>query len=81
MGWAEHVACVGEKGDACRVLVEKHEGRRPLVRWEDDFQMNLEKIDWEDTDWIRKIWNSSRGQAIVSTVMNLCFIKCEEFLD
>jgi len=50
MGWAEHVACMGEKGNACSILVWEHEGRRPLGRWEDDMEMGLEEIEWEDTD-------------------------------
>jgi hypothetical protein len=32
MRWAEHVARMGEKRNACRLLVEKSEGRRPLGR-------------------------------------------------
>jgi hypothetical protein len=30
--WAGHVSCVGEKRNACRVLVGKPEGTRPLGR-------------------------------------------------
>jgi hypothetical protein len=30
MKWAGHVARMGEKGKACRLLVGKPEGRRPL---------------------------------------------------
>jgi hypothetical protein len=32
MIWAGHVANVGKKKNAYRVLVGKHEGKRPLVR-------------------------------------------------
>jgi len=32
MRWAEHVACMGESRVLYRVLVGKHEGKRPLVR-------------------------------------------------
>jgi hypothetical protein len=32
MRWAGHVARMGEKRDACRLLVGKPEGRRPLGR-------------------------------------------------
>jgi hypothetical protein len=28
--WAEHVACMGERRDTCRVLVVKREGRNQL---------------------------------------------------
>jgi hypothetical protein len=61
MGWAGHVACMWEKGNARRVLVWNHEGRRPLGRWEDDIVMGLEEIEWEDTDWIHVTWDRARG--------------------
>jgi hypothetical protein len=32
MGWTGHVARMGEKRDAYRILVEKPEGKRPLGR-------------------------------------------------
>jgi hypothetical protein len=32
MGWAGHVACMGEGKDVYRVLVGKHGGKRPLGR-------------------------------------------------
>jgi hypothetical protein len=32
MRWAGHVACMGGKGNAYRILVRKPEGRRPLGR-------------------------------------------------
>jgi hypothetical protein len=30
MKWTGHVACIGERRIACRVLVRKPEGKRPL---------------------------------------------------
>jgi hypothetical protein len=32
MRWAGHVACMGERRGACRVLVGKHVGKRPIGR-------------------------------------------------
>jgi len=32
MRWAGHVACMEERRGACRILVEKPEGKRPLGR-------------------------------------------------
>jgi hypothetical protein len=32
MRWADHVACMGNRRSAYRVLVEKPEGKRPLGR-------------------------------------------------
>jgi hypothetical protein len=43
--WAGHVACMGERRGAYRVLVGKLEDRRPLGiprrRWEDNIKMDL----------------------------------------
>jgi len=51
MRWAGHVACVGERRDASRLLVEYPEGKRPLGRlmhrWEDNIKMDLQKVGWE----------------------------------
>jgi len=51
MRWAGHVACVGERRDASRFLVENPEGKRllgrPTHRWEDNIKMDLQKVGWE----------------------------------
>jgi hypothetical protein len=43
--WARHVARMGEKGHACRILVGKPDGKRPLGRprrwWVDNIKMDL----------------------------------------
>ena len=48
MRWAGHVARMGEKKDAHRVLVGKPEGKRPLGRtrrrWEDNIKMDLQEV-------------------------------------
>jgi hypothetical protein len=51
MSWAGHVAyvaCIGEKS-AYRILIGKHEGKRPLGRsrctWEDNIKMHLREVD------------------------------------
>jgi hypothetical protein len=47
MGWAGHVARMGEGRNVYRVLVGKLEGKRPLGRprrrWEDGIKMDLEE--------------------------------------
>jgi hypothetical protein len=47
---------MGEKRNACRVLVGKPEGKRPLGRprrrWEDNIKMYLREIGWGGMDWI-----------------------------
>ena len=51
MGWAEHVAHMGEKRGACSVLVgnpeEKGPHGRPRRKWETNIKMNLKEICWE----------------------------------
>jgi hypothetical protein len=46
----------GEKRNACRILVGKPEGKRPLGsprrRWVDIIKMDLREIEWDDMDWI-----------------------------
>jgi hypothetical protein len=49
MGWAGHVAHMGQKRNAYRIFVGKPVGKRPLERsrrrWEDNIKMTLEKYD------------------------------------
>jgi hypothetical protein len=56
MRWAGHVACMGEKRNACRILVGKPEGKRPPGRLrhmlEDNIKMDLREIRWGGMDWI-----------------------------
>jgi hypothetical protein len=74
MGLAGRVVCMGGKGNACRVLMGKHEGKRPLGRprhsWEDNIEMGLKEMGREDMDSIYVAWDRGMGQAIVNTVMN-----------
>jgi hypothetical protein len=48
MSWAGHVARMGEKRTACRILVGKSEGKKPLGikrrRWVDNIKIDLKKI-------------------------------------
>jgi hypothetical protein len=54
--WEENVARMKYKGNACRVLVGKLEGKRPLETprrgWEDNIKMDLREIGWGGMDWI-----------------------------
>ena len=53
--WAGHVARMGEKRGAYRVLVGKPERRRPpgrsRRRWEDNIKMDLREVGW-GIEWI-----------------------------
>ena len=65
----------GESRGACRVVVGKPEGRRPLERpksrWEDNIKMDLREVVWGDTDWIDLAQNRDRRQAFVNAIISL----------
>lgn len=50
MWWAEHVACVGHRRGAHRVVVEIPDGRRPLGtpwrRREGNIKVDLQEVEW-----------------------------------
>ena len=50
MRWAGHVACMGDRIGACRVLVRIPVGKRPLGRtghrWEDNIKMDIQEVGW-----------------------------------
>jgi hypothetical protein len=56
MRWVEHVARIGKKRNAYRLLVGKPEGNRPLGRprrrWVDNIKMDLGERGWGGVDWI-----------------------------
>jgi hypothetical protein len=52
MGWAGHVARIGEKRDACRILVGKPEGKRPLGRPRREWTI----VRQDGMVWIGLIW-------------------------
>jgi hypothetical protein len=74
MKWAGHVARMGEKRNACMILVGKPEGNRPLGRprrrWVDNIKMNLSEIGWDGMDWIDLAQDRDRWRALMNTLMN-----------
>jgi hypothetical protein len=50
MVWAGHVACMGDKRGAYRVLVGRHQAKRPLGshrrRWDNNVEMDLQEVGW-----------------------------------
>jgi hypothetical protein len=89
LGWAGHVARVGERRGAHRALVGKPGGRRqlerPRRRWEDSIKINLREVGWGA--WTGSTWHQSgleQGQ-----VANFCEcgdepsgpVKCCDFLE
>ena len=72
--WAGHVALMGKRRDANRILVGKPEGRRPFgkprLRWENNIKMDLREVGG-GTDWIYLVQNRKSWRAVVTAVMNL----------
>jgi hypothetical protein len=75
MRWAGHVAQMGEKRIAYRILVGKPEGKRPLgrprCRWVDNIKMDHREIDWDGIDWIDLAQDRNQWRALVNMVINL----------
>jgi hypothetical protein len=73
--WAGHVARMGEKRNAYRLLVGKSEGKRPLGRprrrWMDNIRMDLGEVGCCDVDWIGLAQNRNRWRALVNSVLNV----------
>jgi hypothetical protein len=75
MRWTRHVARMGTKRNAYRLLVGKPEGKRPLRRprrrWVDNIRTDLGEVGWGDVDWIGLAQNRNRWRALVNSVLNL----------
>ena len=55
--WTGHVAHMGGRRSIYKVLVGKHEGKRPLGRprhrWEDNIKMDLQEVVCGCMEWIK----------------------------
>ena len=74
MGWAAHVARMGEDRGMHRVLVGKPEGKRPLWRprrrWEDNIKMDLQEVGRGRGDWMELAQDRDGWRELVGTVRN-----------
>jgi hypothetical protein len=65
----------GARRNACRTLVGKPDGKRPLgrprSRWEDTIKMDLREIGLGGMDCIDLAQDRDQWRALVNTVMNL----------
>ena len=76
MGWARHVARMGERRVVCGVSVGKPKGRKPFGkprhRWEGSIKMNLKGdrlgVDWIDLAQDRDLWRALVGLVVVMWV-------------
>ena len=75
MRWTVHVARLGERRDVFRVLVRKHEGKRPhgkpRCRREDNIKMDIQEMGCGGMDWIDVALDRDRWRARVNAVMYL----------
>ncbi|KAJ4435021.1 hypothetical protein ANN_23594 [Periplaneta americana] len=73
--WAGHVARMGESRNAYRVLVGRPEGKialgRPRHRWEDNIEMDLREVRYDDRDWINLAQDRDQWRAYVRAAVNL----------
>jgi hypothetical protein len=73
--WAGHVARMGEKRNAYRLLVGKPERKRPLGRqrrrWVVNVRMDHGEVGWGDVDWIGLAQDRNKWRALVNSVLYL----------
>jgi hypothetical protein len=66
---------MGAKWNACRILVGKPEGKRPLGRprrrWLDNIKIDLRDIGWGGMGWIDLAQDMDQRKALMNTLMNL----------
>jgi hypothetical protein len=72
---ADHVACMGDKRSANRVLVGRPEGKRPLerprCRRKYNIKVDLQAVGWGGMDWIDLARDRNWWRALVNEVMNI----------
>jgi hypothetical protein len=75
MRWAGHVARIGAKRNAYRILAGNPEGKRPLGgprrRWEDNIRLDLREIGWGGMDWIDLAQDRDQWRALVNMAMDI----------
>jgi hypothetical protein len=58
-----------------RVLVGKHEGKRPLGRlrhrWDNNIRMDLQEVVYGGTDWNELAQERDKWRILMNAVMNL----------
>jgi hypothetical protein len=66
---------MGERRDACKILAEEPEEKRPFGRngrsLDDNIRMDLGEIGWKFVEWMHLSQDREQWRAVVNTVMNL----------
>jgi hypothetical protein len=74
MRWTGHVARIGEKMHAYRILGGKPEGKRPLGsrrhRWVDNIKMDIREIREDGMDWIDLAQDRHHWRPLVNTAFS-----------
>jgi hypothetical protein len=71
MRWTGHVARMGAKRNAYKLLEGKRPLGRPRRRWVDNIRMDLVEVGWGDVDWIGLAQDKDRWRALVNSVLIL----------
>jgi len=67
-----HVACMGDRRGACRVLVDRPEGNGLFrCKWEKNIKMDLQELGWVGMDWIDQAQDRDRWHMLVNVVTDL----------
>jgi hypothetical protein len=84
MRWEGQVARKGHRRGACRVLVGRSEGKRPLGRpkriWKDNIKIYLQELGWVGMYWSGSEYGQVRGACECHNERSGS-TKCGEFLD
>ena len=75
LGWAGHVARMGEGRSAFKILTGIPTGKRPLGRprhgWKDNIGMDLEEISVSAGNWVDSAQDMNYWRALVNAALNL----------
>ena len=79
MGWAGHVARMGERRGVYRFLMGKPVGKRPRGRprrkWGENFKMDHQEVGFGGKDWKELAQDRDRWRALVNAVMSLLSLR------
>jgi hypothetical protein len=66
---------MGDSRGACRILLGRREGKRPVERpmrrWKDNNEMGFKEVGMGGMDWVYVAQDRGRWRALVSAVINL----------